>query len=120
MVKLMKSVKEVSLKLYYHKSKVDKEAGVYIGGVAEPRYLKELVFNINDDYDFNLETEEFTKNGMFAVEISGSNRALKELGKFLINISMFKTQDKDYHEHIDQIQDSDGNPLVNLTVRKTS
>lgn len=113
-----RQTKEVTLKLHYYKSKVDKEAGVYLGGVVDPKYIDELEFNIDDDYEFDMESEEFKKNGMYALEISGSNRALKELGKFLINIAMFKTEDDEYHEHIETIKSGKGQPSVNITVRK--
>lgn len=113
-----RQTKEITLKLNYYKSKVDKEAGVYLGGVVEPKHIDELEFNIEDDYEFDMESEEFKKNGMHALEISGSNRALKEFGKFLINIAMFKTEDEDYHEHLETIKNSDGQPTVNITVRK--
>ena len=55
---------------------------------------------------------------MFAMAISGTSRALKELGKFLINMAMLETEDDDYHEHIDKIKDNTGKEMVNLTVRK--
>ncbi len=113
-----RQTREVTLKLNYYKSKADKEAGVYYGGVVEPKYINELAFDIGDDYEFDMESEEFKKNGKYALEISGSNRALKEFGKFLINIAMFKTEDEEYHEHLETIKNGDGQPSVNITVRK--
>lgn len=117
-MKSKKETKEITLKLDYFKSKVDKENGVYYGGVVEPKYMHELTMDIEDDYDFDIETEEFKKNGMFSVEISGTRRALKEMGKFLINMAIFRTEDEDYHEHIDKLQDRSGNPIANITIRK--
>lgn len=110
--------KEITLKLKYAKWKTIEEGKIYQGGVASPKYLDELIFDIDDDYSFNLDTEEFYKNGMFALEIIGTNRALKEFGKFLINFATLNADYEVYHEHIDQIQDRSGNPMVNLTVRK--
>lgn len=117
-MKSRKQTKEVTLKLNYYKSQIDKEAGIYLGGVAEPEYIDELEVNVCDDYEFDAESEEFKKNGLYAVEISGSNRALKELGKLLINIAMFKTQDEDYHEHLETVKNNKGQPAVNITIRK--
>lgn len=111
--------KEITLKLRYTPSKIDKEKRLYIGGVEAPRYQKELSLSINDDYDFDMDAEEFVKNGKYAIELTGSGRALKELGKFLINISMLKTEDENYHEHIDDLKDEDGTPIANLIVRKS-
>lgn len=36
---------------------------------------------------------------------------------FLVNIAAFNTKDEDYHEHIDNINDSDGKLYINLTVK---
>ena len=118
-MKVKKETKEITLKLNYFKSKVDKENGIFYGGVIEPKYMDELTIDINDDYEFDIDAEEFKQNGMFSMEISGTKRALKEMGKFLINIAMYKTDDEDYHEHIDQLRDSEGNPKVNIVVKKT-
>ena len=114
----MKKSKEITMKLQYYPSKVDKKNGIYMGGVVFPKFINELAIDVYDDYDFDIENEEFIKNGLLAIEISGTNRALKEFGKFLVNIAVFNTQDEDYHEHIDNIYDSDGKPFVNLTVKK--
>lgn len=114
----MKKEKEITLKLRYTPSKIDKEKRLYIGGVEAPRYQKELSLSIKDDYDFDIDTEEFIKNGKYAIELAGSSRALKELGKFLINMAMLKTEDENYHEHIDNLMSEDGTPIANLVVRK--
>ena len=119
-MKSKKETKEITLKLNYFKSKVDKENGTFIGGVAEPKYLEELSIDISDDYNFDIETEEFNKNGMYALEIVGSKRALKEFGKFLINMAMYKTNDEDYHEHIDDIHNSKGDSIANIAIRKNN
>lgn len=114
----LKKTKKIFLNLHYYKSKTDIENGIYIGGVVDPKYLNELTIDVNDDYDFDMNSDQFIKNGLYSIEIIGSNRALKEFGKFLINMAMFKTQDNDYHEHIDLIRNNIGVPSVNLTIRK--
>lgn len=113
-----KQIKEITLKLGYYPSKSDKENGIYSGGVCEPKYVDELKMNISEDYEFDMDNEEFKKNGMYALEISGSERALEEFGKFLINVAMFQTDDEDYHEHIDNLLNNNGDAAVNLTIRK--
>lgn len=115
----MKRIKKITLRLSYYKSKCDKEKGIYSGGACAPKYIDELKMNVSEDYDFDMDRDEFKKNGMYALEISGSNRALKEFGKFLINIALFQTDDKDYHEHIDSILNNNGDEAVNLIIRKT-
>lgn len=117
-MKSHKKTKEIKLTLNYFKSNIDKENGIYYGGVVEPKYMNELTIDINDDYDFDIDKEEFCKNGLYSIEISGTKRALKELGKFLVNMAMFKTKDEDYHEHIDQLYNSIGEPIANITIKK--
>lgn len=34
-------------------------------------------------------------------------------------IILSKTEDENYHEHIDQLQNRNGKPIANITVRKT-
>lgn len=114
----MRKTKEITMKLQYYPSKVDKENGIYMGGVVCPKFINELTIDVYDDYDFDTGNDEFIKNGLISIEISGTNRALKEFGKFLVNMATFNTKDEDYHEHIDNIYDSDGKTLVNLTVKK--
>ena len=114
----MLKTREIVIKLQYNPSKFDKEKGISSGGVMTPKFTKELSIDAYDDYDFDLDSGEFIKNGLLALQISGTGRALKEFGKFLINIAEFKTKDEDYHEHLDNILDSEENPYVNLTVRK--
>lgn len=113
----MKKIKEVKLNLEYIPSKIINEKKMYIGGVEEPKYLNELNLYIGNDYTFDMENEEFIENGKFAVELSGSKRALIEFGKYLINIGMFETEDEGYHEHLDDLLNENGEPIANLTVR---
>lgn len=110
--------KEITVKLYYHKSKQDKEAGIYYGGVKEPLYLNELQIDIWNDESYDFEKDKFVPNGKIAMQLSGSNRALKQFGIYLINVAMYQTHDPDYHDHFDNLHTSDGKETVNLIVRK--
>lgn len=113
-----KMTKELKLKLKYHKSVICEEQGLYFGGVDDPKHQKELAFNITEDSFWDLEKDEFVPNGMYALEISGTDRALMEFGKFLINIAMYETKDPSFHCHIDDIKNNAGKPEVNITVYK--
>ena len=110
--------KEVLLKLKYFQSKCDFENNYFVGGVEEPKYLNELSIDIYDDMDFDLDKEEFKKNGKFVLDLSGSNRSLYEFGKYLINIALYDTEDPDFHEHFDGLFDSQKSEKVNMIVRK--
>ena len=91
-----------------------KNGKVFYGGVKEPKYQKELIFDIEDDEDFDFQLDKWVKNGKRNLYITGSNRALKQLGVYLINLSMYKTTDPDYHDHIDDILDSQGKEKTNV------
>lgn len=110
--------KEVVLHLKYLQSKCNLEKNYFIGGLQEPKYLEELNLDIYEDMTFDLERETFQNNGKFVLEISGTDRSLYELGKYLINISLYETCDPDFHEHFDGLFDSQKNQKVNLIVRK--
>lgn len=110
--------KVIKLNLYYTDSKYDVDSGVAVGKVADPKYLKELILHVEEDYAFNMEDEIFEKTGRYVVEISGSNRALKQLGAYLINLATYKTKDPDYHDHFDGINGYDDKELTNLIIRK--
>lgn len=104
--------------IFLIKSKCDFEKNYFVGGVQEPKYLEELTLDIYEDMTFDMEKETFRNNRKFVLEISGSNRSLYELGKYLINISLYETMDPDFHEHFDGLFDSQKNEKVNLIVRK--
>lgn len=110
--------REVTLKLKYRESKCVVENKHYIGGVEEPGFLDELILDIYEDTQYDVDNDLFIKNGKKVLEISGSNRSLFELGKYLINISMYETADQDFHEHFEGIHNSQNELDVNLIVRK--
>ena len=110
--------KEVKIKLWYKKSCIDKQNGLYLGGVQLPKYMKELKINIDNDEIFDFDKDQFVQTGKKLIEITGTNRALKELGKFFINISLFKTKDDDFHEHLDDLTNENGEASCNITIRK--
>ena len=41
----------------------------YFGGVVEPKYTNELKISIADDYEFDMDSEDFKKNGMYALPV---------------------------------------------------
>ena len=86
--------------------------------MCQPKYTNEIavdVFNETDSYDdkFN----GFFRNGKFQVNIIASDRAMRELGKYLINVSMFKTKNKNYIGTIKNIA-SNGDSKISICVSK--
>lgn len=110
--------KKIVLNLEYEKETVNSKGNKYTGGVKKPEYIDELFIDVFENYAFNNAIDDFTPDGKYNIEIKGSERALFELGKYFINISQFITKDKNFHEHIDDICDADGNNAFNLTIVK--
>ncbi len=108
--------KDVTVKLLY--TKAWNEKNTYYGYVKEPKYTKELAIDVYNDGIFDPETETWEDNGKITVELSGTNRALKQLGIYLINLSMYKTPDPDYHEHFDNLLTTEGESIINLIIHK--
>ena len=109
-------IKQVPLFLEWYESSYDKENGVYYGGVALPKYTDELCIDIYDDYLFNFKKDDFEKTGRHVLDIGGSSRAMRELGKFLVNSAMYKCKSNNYYEIIENVCASDENRTANLIV----
>lgn len=112
-------VKKLILDLEYEEEKINSKGNKYTGGVKKPNYIDELFIDVFENYVFNNAIDDFSPDGKYNIEIKGSERALFELGKYLINISQFITKDQDFHEHIDDICDNNGDIAFNLTIRKS-
>jgi|CZCB01.1.fsa_nt_gi hypothetical protein len=118
MSKLSECQEKIEIELNYFVGKQDTKNGIFVGGVKNPKYLDELEINIFEDEIFNEELDSFVKNGKIQVSLSGSSRSLEELGKYLIALSRYNTEDPDYHDHFDNIKNSEGSEMVNLIVKK--
>ncbi len=112
------NTKKVTLELNYTKEVVNAKKNVYKGGVEHPQNINELCIDVFENYRFNHSTDEFEADNQYNIEIQGSNKALYELGKFLVNIALFETADSDFHVHIDGIANSEGEEKFNLKIRK--
>lgn len=116
----MKNIKEkdIIIKLKYVPSSCDIEKGIFTGGPCEPDYMDELSIDIYDDYIFDFKKDDFVKTKYKNIDISGSNKALKSFGQYLINLALFQTEDDNYHDHFDGILNSNGETKFNIIVRK--
>ncbi len=104
-----KQIEKVTLNLVSYKSGKDVKTGIPLGGMDDPKYLNELVIDvqINDD------------DQPIDVFISGTKRAMKEWGAYLINFALYKFMCDDYHTHYDGIRGYNFNKTVNLIIRKS-
>lgn len=90
----------------------------FVGGVKKPNYIDELNIEVCEEESFDDNIEDFRKNGKMQVILGGSNRSLEELGKYLIAVSKYKTDDASYHDHFDDIKNFNDEARINLIVRK--
>lgn len=118
MKKLKKHTEIIEIPLVYYTGEDNPDKGIFVGKVEQPKYLDELIMDIGEDEYFDEQQDAFIANGKIQLVISGSNRALAELGKYLINISRYPTQDPDYHDHFEYILDSQKKDYVHLIVKK--
>lgn len=109
---------EINLSLEFFEGKQDLENGVFEGGVKEPENLEELTIDILEGETFDLEIEQFSKTGKYEIQIQGSNRAYRELGKYLLAITEYQTEDPSYHDHFENILNSNNQEFVDLVIYK--
>lgn len=93
----------MEIQLEYLVGKSNPNKGVYEGGVCEPRYLNELMIDIQNEEIFDFEKDAFIELENRIIHFSGSRRAFKELGRYLIALSKYETEDPDYHDHFDEV-----------------
>lgn len=95
-----------------------KENKVFCGGIKRPEYMNELYIDFSEDEIFDQKQNDFVKTGKLQLTLGGSDRSLEELGKYLIALSRYATKDLDYHDHFDNLKDSQLENAVNLTIKK--
>ena len=113
-------IKQVPLFLEWYESSYDKEKGVYYGGVVLPKYTDELCIDIYDDYLFNFKKDDFEKTGRHVLDIGGSSRAMRELGKFFVNFAMHKCNKDNVFEVVENIGHSPNNYDVRMFFYRTN
>jgi hypothetical protein len=112
----MKKVKkEVNLTLEYFPNKVDKINRIYEGGVVDPN-IEGLIIDVTNGESFDIEADEFVSNGKYEIHLRGNREAIKELGKYLIALAEYETEDPSYHDHFDNIRNSEGKESVDLVI----
>lgn len=92
------------------------EKGIFEGGVPEPEFLSELRIDVGKDEAYDSVTNGLVSTGRLQVHLRGTPRAYRELSRYLLALSVMKTLDRYYHDHLEGIQYSDGDETVNLVV----
>ncbi len=105
------------LKLHYYDDYTDEKGVFHYGKVCAPKFTDEIAVSIYAEESYDEDFDEFFKNGKFQINLLASDRAYRELGKYLINISMFKTKNKRYMGIIRNITSND-DKKINICVSK--
>jgi hypothetical protein len=101
----MKEKKEnFNIELQYIEGKSDPNSGYYEGGVVDPKYLEEIIVWVDKAEIFDFEKDAFIKTGDNQIHITGTRRALFELGRYLITLSRYTTENTNYHDHLEGLQ----------------
>lgn len=117
-MKLRLSKKEIQLTLEFLEGKQDVEKGTFNGGVREPKFLDELMIDVKEGERYDFDLDEDVPTGKYEIQLEGSARAFRELGKYLIAITEYQTQDPRYHDHFDDLLNSDAEEFVDLVIYK--
>lgn len=101
----------------FYETYAEEEKGIYYGGIVEPE-IDNLVIDVIDGERYDLEKDEFIKNGKQEIHIFGSKKAIRELGEYLIALTEYETSDPSYHDHFDDILNSHGEKKVDVIIYK--
>jgi hypothetical protein len=107
--------KKVTLTLEYFKNKVSKDRTVFSGGVVDPN-ISGLMIDVRAGMQCDLETEQFVRNSKHELHIYGGRKDMMELGKYLIALANYETEDPSYHDHFDNIKSFDGEESVDIVI----
>lgn len=110
-------VKSIQLQLEYYPPRAGTERGVFSGGVVPPSHTDELAIWANPRQVYDAERDAFENVEGSQIEITGTRRALYELGRYLIALSDHETDDPDYHDHIEDLAQVTDEPACELIIR---
>jgi hypothetical protein len=109
--------KQLSLDIQYLLAERDTAGKIISSGVLVPtsHIENELQIDISNDPIFDEDTDEFVDSEKYQVNLRGTQKAFQELGTLLIALAHYE-EDPDYHIHIDNIEDSEGQVAVHLII----
>lgn len=87
----MKKVKEIVLNLEYYEDKSNPSENIYRWWPVSPENLNMIIYTFKNS------------NWWYTTHIKWDKESLKELWKYLINLSEYETIDPDFHEHFDKL-----------------
>ena len=105
---MKKAHKEINLELSYFSGNSQPENKFYEGGVCDPEFIDELLIWVEENEEYDEAKDAFSKNGGYQININGTSRSLFELGKYLIALSKYETDNQDYYDVFDDINSPKG------------
>ena len=111
-----KKQKKIDLILSYTIGKESREDGYFEGGVQDPSYSDEILLWVEEDEKFDFDKDAFVRTNKYQVNLCGTERSLFELGRYLIGLSQYETENNNYHDHFDEISSPDGKKPCNLII----
>lgn len=101
-MKIKEISEDLNIKLVYLVGKADPSKGYYPGGVKDPDHLGEMSIWVQQTKRFHEEAEGFVENDEYRINIKGTRSSLFELGRYLIALSRYQSEDRNYHDHISE------------------
>jgi hypothetical protein len=109
--------KKLVLDIQYLRAERDAEGKVISSGILVPtqHIENELQIDISNDPLFDEDAGGFVDSEKYQVNLRGTQKAFQDLGTLLITLAHYE-EDPDYHIHIDNIEDSEGQVAVHLVI----
>lgn len=126
MSKKTKKTIQVELKFDGDGRVLEKRPGYFVGGVPAPKVGDELTFTVHrevpdEDGIMNPIPGEATVEAGFQINIYGTTKSYRELGKYFLALAeLDTTQDVGFHKHHDGLKSSDGRTQLHLIFRKSN
>jgi hypothetical protein len=99
-----------------NKSKSKGDSNKFSHSLDRLKFINEIRIDVYDDEIFDDSVMDFVSSGKLQIHLNGSRRSYQELGKLLIQLSEYETDDPDLHLHYDDINNSENEDYVNLII----
>ena len=98
--------------------------GAFVGGVVPPTLSAEVEYSLHhthadEDGLLGPEPGEPSVEGSFQLNLIGTARGLRELGRYFLALAeLDSSADPDHHQHFDGVRSADGRTVVDVIVCK--
>jgi hypothetical protein len=106
--------KNVTVEVAYFVGKEDPKRGIFRGGPQMSPFLNELIIDSSVDEVYDESSDTLKPSGKMQLNLYGTKRAYMALAQYLLSLCELETADPDYHDHWDDIRNSDGKESIHL------